>query len=407
MKFDNKFFHYEVADKKFHNNISAFQYVADLKRKIPWADIRVKFVLDFDFMKNPKKYNWKIEPKESFSYYMEKTAMAIYEKHKNIMLWYSGGTDSHPIAKTFAKLGIPIHLIFCDAFAHCSDNKMTIRKKEWDSILKPTLVDWIKEQNKKNKIIELDEVSVRNFDYNLETFFSDNQFVGNYDLVACDGAWNFPNSKILINENRNNINLDKCAISGFEKPWIVLSNDGWWCHTVKDRVVAQTALRSPFSSLDDDNYFWFYINDFVPELQIKSTWNRISAIEKIIEKYNLPLTSDQVNNMQETTSKYYKEMNDMTGYIPLVESLSLPGYKQHYNKNLPTTVGAIAARFDLRNPYNIELTGEFGKKERLIINDFWKNNILKSTDASFFVDIDNKTCQILYTDLIKVKKLYK
>jgi len=403
MKLDNKFFHYEVGDKKFHNNISAFQFLTELRRKTHSTDAKVKFVLDFDFMKNPKKYNWQTEPKESFSYYMEKTAMMLYEKHKNIMLGYSGGTDSHPIAKTFAKLGIPIHLFFWDLYPNGMLPPTNIRKKEWDYILKPNLIEWLK-VNDKNKIMSINEVSFRGIDYNLEHFFSDNQFVGNYDLVTSCGSWNFPSSKILANGNKNKYNEIECSISGYEKPWIVL-HDGWWCHTISDRVVAQSPLTSPFSSAFNDNYYWFYINDLVPELHIKITWNRIKVIEEIIVRDNLPLTNQQISEMQISTSKYYKEINDKTNYISLVESISLPGYKAHENNKFSMGPGRMIARFcDFRNPFD-ELTNNICKKEKFIVNDFWNNVVRKTIDESIFSN--QKHLPTLSTNSIPVKKAYK
>ncbi len=110
---NQNFFHYEVDGTTLKTNIEAFRALKTARLKNPRA--KPKFILDFDFLKNPDKNLWQTEPPESLSFYMDKHAVLLSEKFNKIILFYSGGTDSHPIAGTFARCGIPVELLWWGA----------------------------------------------------------------------------------------------------------------------------------------------------------------------------------------------------------------------------------------------------------------------------------------------------
>jgi hypothetical protein len=81
---NQNFFHYEVDGTTLKTNLEAFRALKTARLKNPRA--KPKFVMDFDFLKNPDKNLWQTEPPESLSFYMDKHAVLLSEKFNKIIL---------------------------------------------------------------------------------------------------------------------------------------------------------------------------------------------------------------------------------------------------------------------------------------------------------------------------------
>lgn len=379
----NRYFYYEVDGVKFYNNISAFQHLSRIRQTN--KDAKIKFVLNFDFFKNYKQYNWDKEPPETASYYMRKHAIMLYRRHKNLVLWYTGGTDSHPIANTFAELQLPIHLVWCDVFSRYwnsipDDRIVHLRKDEWEAKIKPDFVEWFNRVNKDKSFLKFSEVAlVGRGQKEIERYLGSDQFVGNYSCLR--DIWNLPGTYL----NEDKIEIDNCVISGYEKPSLIIHN-GWWCHAITDSVVAQPGRPTIHNLVD--NHIWFYMTDLVPELHIKLTWNRMRAIERVMIDHNLPMTNEQAIAIQNTNSIYYKMINDYCGYNSVNTWLGLPGVKQHRDSTMKDTIG-----------YGVGLISDHVKSlskqsQHHVVDDYWKHEILQTIDERYLNIITNQPMTI-------------
>ena len=134
------------------------------------------------------------------------------------------------------------------------------------------------------------------------------------------------------------------------------------------------------------------MTDLVPELHIKLTWLRLKAIETVLKRYNLPVTDMQVSVMQRPTSKYYKEINDLSQQVALNDWLGQPGNKP--NSQLPSTIG-----FDA-NKTNVIMRNKLYRP----VKDFWHQEIVPSIDDKFLLHKHQRILPV-HTSLIRLKKV--
>lgn len=87
----DKFGFYLVNGRKTYSKLEAFEWAKYDSVKIEWNFNKDAFSL----------YDWKIEPTYDLNYFYDKRAKELREKYDYIVLWYSGGYDSHNILKTF------------------------------------------------------------------------------------------------------------------------------------------------------------------------------------------------------------------------------------------------------------------------------------------------------------------
>lgn len=371
---NQNFFYYEVDGTTLKSNTAAFHALKTARLKNPRA--KPKFVMDFDFLKNPDKNLWQTEPPESLSFYMDKHAVLLSEKFNKIILFYSGGTDSHPIAEAFARCGIPVELLWWNDWQdYCDTTINSVFEKQ----NKPDLVSYVAETNKTKKVFTYQEIIQQlPTEDTLYKFLADAS--GPFDQN--NQPWNFPG---YCTDGKGGIPLNfktkdtDCVVAGMEKPCIRL-RQGWWFHSLGDLTVTYCPDEST-------NFVWFYITDLVPELHVKCSWLRMKAIENILNREKLPFTDAQVMNLQDGESPYYTEINNAGGMFALNRRLSLP--KTHVPDSLSFT-GEIYRRV---------------KKEHFPgIEDFWESVVVPSV-GSRYINLSSKTVAPMYTPLIPLKRV--
>lgn len=90
--------YYKVADKKYYNKLEAFSEALPKGWWPHWNFNEEEF----------SKHDWSIEPKESLEELYRQRAQQIRDKYDHVIIWYSGGSDSDNIVRTFIKNNIHI-----------------------------------------------------------------------------------------------------------------------------------------------------------------------------------------------------------------------------------------------------------------------------------------------------------
>ena len=293
---------YEVIDKKFPSNVEAFSYLKRIRPRVHKAV--PKFILDFDFLRNPQKYPWRQEPPLTLQYYIDMHVLLLSQRYRRVFLAYSGGTDSHPIAQSFIRQRLPV------TFCVLEDNDIT--SPEWTY---PT-ADWYGNHNQFLKdfslLLKCERVEVAPF-----TWLSEKPSLRTLERYLSDSPW-------LTHEiSKRNFNMpthpDKkldallkesdCLIMGMEKPGIRI-HKGWYCHSISDSYWLN---YPPYNG----DIIFFYLTDLIPELHIKSTWLMLKAIEEILEEEGLPKTDNQILKMQRPGCAHYIEIIKRMGQNPI------------------------------------------------------------------------------------------
>ena len=371
-----KFHHYDVGGKKFTRNVDAFRYLTYMNNT-HGADLKLRFFISFDFLINHSKYEWQKEPPKPLTYYMDKHLLLLRERYKNFFVWYSGGTDSHPMLQSFARLQVPAQVVWWRAPEYAP-----IRVVEWDKLIFPDFITYMKEANKERHLFDYYIVDqCLPTEKTIERFMND--FSGTYETHK--NMWNFPGEYTNYKGGRpqtSSLKESDCTVGGYEKPFLKIRK-GWWCHSLADFSITYC----PDTQTD---FIWFYITDLVPELHIKLTWLRLKAIETVLKRYNLPVTNQQISVMQRPTSKYYKEINDLNEQIALNDWLGFPGNKP--NTKLPSTIGFAA------NKRHVIIRDKLYRP----VKDFWYQEIAPYIEDKFLFHKHQRIIPV-HTSLIRLK----
>lgn len=193
--------HYTVNNQPYHNVYSA------------WLE-SIRTAQPLTFYLNEDRYDtfdWAVEPPVSLNQLMVEHAMALREKHQTLILYYSGGFDSHTIYDVFRTNKIKL-----DAILVASSDK-----HPWF----PTSVyEWLLKNHwdADTKILNLDSGSIDGtliFDSE-DWIFRDQGMLGRYYNA------HYPAVERMLNKEFND--RDWGLIAGYEKPRLIYRQGQWF-----------------------------------------------------------------------------------------------------------------------------------------------------------------------------------
>jgi hypothetical protein len=300
-----------------------------------------------DFTNNPLL--WQKEPIESIQEIKVARARQIREKYGYLVLFWSGGTDSHTILKTFVENGIKL-----DRIVYSLNGKWSsIRHTEFRDILRPGLKEYLHRHNYEVEI-ELVDLPEHLEEHALGyKHYKD----GAYPRVT-------PNSFFFGIQNDDfgfrHYPPDSVVIIGTEKPTVTV-HQNFWCWKALDQNFATQEANFENSYVDVEEFFF---TDACPEIQIKLTWLKIKCLEEralslvdLTKSLSSPLNGelDSANmklvELQAAGNILYTACLEAMGYEALNEQLQSGATKQfmpgkwnedlrrayHHNENLLET----------------------------------------------------------------------
>jgi cobalamin biosynthesis Co2+ chelatase CbiK len=297
---------YKSNEKIFYNSLDALTEASKTGKS-------VEFFLDFAFISNTAL--WQSEPTDHIHKYLEKHALILANKYDQIIIQYSGGTDSQTILDAFIRAGVK-NVILWNRYS--DDNKNSkIRfdlQKSTHNSLKQKYSSIIKELN--YSVFGLEDIYLIKHGDEKDWEKTIDNFSGDWNRMISSPL---PELRAYHNKHTNIFKNHKnsCVVWGLEKPNLVLDNN-WWCW--------QTNSSNWFSaSLPTQNQFdnvFFFVTDDVPEIQIKLSWLKIKKLEQIIQSNNYVTTNKVIENLQSFTNKNYTQINESMGYKALNSALN-------------------------------------------------------------------------------------
>ena len=94
----DKFGYYTVGDLKFYSKLEAIEYDNQTKYGVKWNFNEDVF----------NSWDWTQEPEESLTELYHQRAQRIRKNYDYVVVWYSGGADSHNILSSFVNRGIHV-----------------------------------------------------------------------------------------------------------------------------------------------------------------------------------------------------------------------------------------------------------------------------------------------------------
>lgn len=346
-----------VGNRRFDNNVDALQYFSKHPKEPLYFD------MGYSFIHNERL--WTIEPPKDIKEYLQEHAKHISSIYDNIIIYYSGGTDSHTMLSAFFDAGIPnVKLIINDnyreeASKYNPKNESTVSLN--NHVGSELFAKFGEKMNALNYSIEsltfYPKIKPCSY-YDYYNILKDRKF-GDFETnLRTHFLWlDQASSSAPVVCKKNSANKKTCVIVGREKPRVTLLKNGFWAWQVNSAFT-----HDIYGKLDDDNadLIDFYFSDAVPEIQIKLTWEKIKILEKIIKINQLPFTTNTIEKLQSTLSEHYTTINAAMGYTALNQYL----FSNNNKKELESIVETESRKrlVQYRNSNNIyNLIDEFHK----------------------------------------------
>jgi hypothetical protein len=228
-----------------------------------------------------EQFDWTIEPTESLYELMTSKAHALRSKYERLILFWSGGTDSHTIYNVFKRNNIHIdEIIF-----------KTSKNQAWYS---EDLLLWLKNNHwDKHTIIttfDKHDMGHKSVDFPDENWVWKNK--GDFGTIAVTDMGE--STKALIERNHGGYNWR--AIAGFEKTRLVYDNGRWYARQ----------LDNPLRRVMGYDYIEKFFLD--PLITIKQSHLYKRAVKAKILRDKLPLyNGDWAEAKYPNTTEGYRE----------------------------------------------------------------------------------------------------
>jgi len=194
---------------------------------------------------------WHVEPKEDLYELYRQRAMQIRLKYQNVILYYSGGIDSHAILNTFIEAKIPLDGIIVSGSFGLSDDLAQGCNQEQLRVAKPYLDSLVAQGLITCPIHYLDTV-----DFHKK--FEDENWV-----YACGQAltpqvysynffWEDPWVQKFLLQGTT------CFIRGIDKPRVVLENGKWYASFLDVYIMSGTPTGELSRKQDWDIQEYFF-----------------------------------------------------------------------------------------------------------------------------------------------------
>ena len=324
-----------VGNKTYHNKLQAI-YESSSKnlpiyyQGLSWWD----------------SHNWTEKPAESFEKLCLDRAVQISKTHDKVILYYSGGCDSHTILKTFVDYNLPLHeIIICKSGILSSDFEI-------DSLAIPYL-----QQNNllhKTRVITHTVNDYKNF-YS-QTYWHE-KLQGSQQLqFRLQQYWS-------LHEEYTDTNEANAKIFGGEKPRVCHVNDKWYTYQLDIEHDARTLLPGqidfytgdPALATKQTHMVKDYIKNHVPSID----WNKFTdqsnkkyykdyclASGRTYDKTKSFLTKNQYDhNIEGFEVHNFKEQSSLKEFIS-----SMPNIVENYKKGIIDLQQAYAKYFNKGKP---------------------------------------------------------
>lgn len=280
---DNKdrYGYYTVGTRKTYSKLEAIDYSHATGQPIEWHFNREIY----------GAFDWQTEPTASLDQLYEARARQLREQYDYLVLWYSGGADSHNILMAFVRASIYIDEIaqYHQLEAHSGNTQSWTNQEVYETAAPLTqqliesnpiyattrhrMVDMTEYQN----TLFLDTDNTWDFFYKVNNYFSPN----------CLSRYRF---RETIADYRQIIDSGRklCFVFGVEKPVITKDSQGYWVHFNDGQDHGITAWAQQQNRPGDYDEFFYWAPD-MPELPAKQA--------HVLKRYMEGITDQDVDGV--------------------------------------------------------------------------------------------------------------
>jgi hypothetical protein len=290
----DRYGYYTVGDFKTYSKLEAIEVSGKIKQPLQWRFNQAKF----------EQFDWTQEPPGSLEFWYKERAQQLREQYDYIVLWYSGGADSHNVLMSFVR-----NNIFVDEIAQFHNlsadngNKKTYFNEEVFVTSAPITQDLIANnplyRHTKHRLVDLSDIQTK--------ILLDNS--NKWDYFYKIGYHPSPNNlarsylREMVPDYQSMIDQGKrvCFVFGSEKPLVELHGSDWYV-VFKDMLDNAVSPRTQMLNRAWEHDELFYWSDTMPQLVAKQA--------HIVKKYLSQLTQADVDNVHVSS---HSELHDKYG----------------------------------------------------------------------------------------------
>jgi len=221
----DKFGFYKVDALKFYSRFDAEQVAAKSNKPLTWHFNDEEF----------SNFDWTVEPSQSLEELYANRARQIRENYDHVVLWYSGGSDSHNILSSFVNNNIQL-----DEVASYTNYDATKKTDDWLNAeiynltvptikhIQDTTQPWLK-----HTIIDISQLAVDFFKNKINKFdwvYNSNCYLGPNNIARTFIVESQPSWQKLIDQGKR-----VAFVWGVEKPRVIGVN-GHYCIMFIDTI---------------------------------------------------------------------------------------------------------------------------------------------------------------------------
>ena len=277
----DKFGFYTVGEFKTYSKLEAIEIGGKVKQQVDWNFNRAVF----------ENFDWTHEPPGSLEFWYEQRARQLREKYDYLVLWYSGGADSHNALMSFVN-----NNIFIDEIAQYHNlevehgNKKAWLNEEVFATSAPITQDLIKNNptyhHTKHRLVDLSDLQIKvlvNDDNKWDYFYKSGTHPSPNVLARSHLREVIPDYCDLINQGKS-----VCFIHGSEKPCIQQNNNQWYV-CFSDMVDNAVSPRTQMLDREWEYDELFYWTPDMPQLAAKQA--------HVVKRFLTQLTPGAIDNI--------------------------------------------------------------------------------------------------------------
>jgi hypothetical protein len=240
---------YSIKDKKFTNKVDALRYASTFSEN-ECRPFDVKFHFYDSIWDN---FNRDILGKISLKEIYRQRAQDIRDRYDYLVLYYTGGSDSHTILETFLENNIPLDEVAVKWPKKLPGSSLYVPNKidesarnfvsEWDFVIENELKK-LRSSHPEIKITILDYVEDIPHNY-----YTDDIFLKQNHLHS---AINLLRMQIYTEAEKNPKGKRVCGIVGIDKPLVVEYNKQAFMYFADDMIFSQPAHENSFK----ETFYW-------------------------------------------------------------------------------------------------------------------------------------------------------
>jgi len=351
--------YYTVGDRVHYNDIDAYK---DFSKNL---NDPIHFHVGLDMFSGSDP-DWTQEPKYEIEYYRQEICAYLEDTYDEIVVGYSGGTDSETVCDAFKRRGTKnIHFLHTALTEHYANKDKQELWNHMKRCIKAKHSDAIRDLKWKFTIAKPWQTNdVGHFANSLQ----DHKIGAFHVDYRPHSTWSQNSGKIVIPTTGKR----KVLVMGKEKPDIVIHN-GWWCfHMIN------YSHELPLGAMDPEiDVCMFFLNDACPDLIKKLAWTKAKEMQNIFLEQGLEPNRKNSMHVSSKDSLHYIRLIEKMGYKAISHFLQSGTTKlngdwySRLNKNVIEDCQGMATR-------------------KYLADKFFDDELVDNVDSRF-LDKKNKT----------------